>query len=460
MPPPLPRPLNDLMGHVQSNRASNTATLPYPTQQAITTTPAALVRGDWGLKRALPLKATTKTSTPFYRINAVDTREHITDFESASDLTLTLQKLQELNLPITTRAPKTKATIQEPRISVFDSSKDYTDPDGDARIEGQSAMQKERWKFHGPWLAGMNEGEFQDYVANEVVARKEEFREMLRDTLRREARRKARHEGVEVEEAVAEAEITDEDLEQYIKTLREDRFVLGPRLAAMIEKFLDLPPLLNLNNSRSSATNEGPPQTHPSAGLSYIMSDAHLENHPRYGPQRSHSPVESRILVGVSGTSSVGNHGVVGIAGVATTAPQYSSGVTNNPRIRSTPGTDESHRAEERESTTTIGVETQGGNRLWITPVHAQVDTRGRLGLKVANPDRTAVHVHTGRIEEVVDIPQPRRTLDTAPLPSFLGMPQLAPRARSAATLGSAGKTPFNSSTARNPHAAVSEILQ
>lgn len=127
LPPTLPRPLNDLMGHVQSNNLSDTASLPYPTQQAIATTPAALGRGDWGLKRPLPLKSTTKTSTPIYRINALDTREHITDFESASDLSLTLEKIQALHMPITTQAPRTKISRSEPTHSVFDSSADNTD---------------------------------------------------------------------------------------------------------------------------------------------------------------------------------------------------------------------------------------------------------------------------------------------------------------------------------------------
>src|SRR5690348_438613 len=72
---------------------SETATLPYPIRAAIETPSSSLANGDWGLKRPLPSKSTTgSSSTPVVRVNKLDTFEHITDFESAADHTVTLKK--------------------------------------------------------------------------------------------------------------------------------------------------------------------------------------------------------------------------------------------------------------------------------------------------------------------------------------------------------------------------------
>src|SRR5690554_1357851 len=90
VPAPLQRPVSELASTVTFN--SDSATLPHPTQLSISTPPSSLSKGDWGFKRNLPLRSTTKTSTPVIRISAVDTYEHITEFGSAADHTLTLRK--------------------------------------------------------------------------------------------------------------------------------------------------------------------------------------------------------------------------------------------------------------------------------------------------------------------------------------------------------------------------------
>ncbi|KAI7149897.1 hypothetical protein KC352_g28834, partial [Hortaea werneckii] len=90
LPRPLPQPHIENITSTGVYRASDSATLPYPTHQAIATTASSRSRGDWGLKRALPKKATQDTSTPHIRVSAQDTPEHITDFGSAADHTQTL----------------------------------------------------------------------------------------------------------------------------------------------------------------------------------------------------------------------------------------------------------------------------------------------------------------------------------------------------------------------------------
>src|ERR1700761_4618926 len=106
---------------------SDSATTPYPTRAALETPLTSLNQGDWGLKRPLPIKTTTKSGTPLVRFQrGIDTPQHVVDFESAADHVLSLRKYQELNLRITLPAPKTKKALQEPRTSPFEGELDNT----------------------------------------------------------------------------------------------------------------------------------------------------------------------------------------------------------------------------------------------------------------------------------------------------------------------------------------------
>lgn len=422
LPPPLPRPAQDLLGHVQSNKMSDTATLPHPIQQAIVTTPSGLARGDWGLKRQLPLKSTTNTSTPLFRINAVDTREHITDYDSASDLTLTLKKVQELRLPVTDIAPRAKR-IKDNRISTFEPDMDNTDPEAklakakwiktDEKKDGKKEETEAttRWKFKGPWVAGMTQGDFDVWVTKELKKRKPEFMAFLREQrvqqLGKERRTAARTAGTDLTAAESNM-ISEQEMAEYLRALRQD-YNLASELAGHITKFLDLPSLPSPPGGGSKllaqydATEKPPPSTHPSAGLTYVRSDAFLNNHPIFGPQARHDPVEARILAG-SRTQGFNTsfQGKVGVAGLVAQPPPDSG------RIRSIPESkelDEMRDGPDRrqatidEKGTSIGLGTPGGNRIWVEPTVLSVDARGRTQLKTANPNHAAVNVKLGKTQ-------------------------------------------------------------
>ncbi|KAI2483099.1 Mit-ribos-Mrp51 multi-domain protein [Pyrenophora tritici-repentis] len=101
LPNPLPRP------HVAESygagviRESDTATLPYPTHQAIATTKPSLARGDWGLKRPIPSRShIVQVSDPVLKVTQLDTIEHVTDFDSAADHVRTRQKWEEMGVPV------------------------------------------------------------------------------------------------------------------------------------------------------------------------------------------------------------------------------------------------------------------------------------------------------------------------------------------------------------------------
>lgn len=101
LPTPLPRPAVSETYGAGVSKASDTATLPYPTHQAIATTKSSLARGDWGLKRALPSRSyLVQVSDPVLRVTQLDTIEHVTDFDSAADHVRTRQKWEEMGVPM------------------------------------------------------------------------------------------------------------------------------------------------------------------------------------------------------------------------------------------------------------------------------------------------------------------------------------------------------------------------
>ncbi|KAM3078413.1 hypothetical protein ACMFMG_006293 [Clarireedia jacksonii] len=435
---------------------SDTATLPYPIHQSITTPQSSLNKGDWGFKRPLPLRATTRTSTPIIRVEAIDTYEHVTDFASAADHSLTLQKWQEMNIPLQTpiKTKSDRATgyidAQPPSKSVFEDEIDTTESPADHAFDHAD----KRWKFNGPWLAGLSEGEFEHYVMNEVGRKKGEFREFLRGACAAAATRALREEpenteaiggsevvqasdisenaeaidGSEVVQAsdisvggrkvVHASDISDEKLLLYIRRLRHD----GADLFKHIRTFLDLPPSVpppvdeaeifgqavdgifaaprsspNLTAPVSSSpyAASGPPKTHPSAGLSYSRTASWIFNHPAYGPQRAHPPVQARIVLPKQASS--GNLPPrLGVGGIVTEIPLgVDAGAFETRASQIT--------SREIAIPGLIAVEPEkvGGSKVHVSPQHASIDTKGRIVLTVGPADAECVAVKEGKEDEI-----------------------------------------------------------
>jgi hypothetical protein len=135
MPPPLPRPAGEMTANGSYN--SESATLPHPIHMSITTPQSSLLKGDWGLKRPLPLRSTTKSSTPVIRVEKMDTFEHITEYGSAADHTLSLRKWHEMGIPLTTPQLRRQSTMYDydqgtSNQSVFEDAIDFTADANDA----------------------------------------------------------------------------------------------------------------------------------------------------------------------------------------------------------------------------------------------------------------------------------------------------------------------------------------
>ncbi|OCK78875.1 hypothetical protein K432DRAFT_383541 [Lepidopterella palustris CBS 459.81] len=408
LPPPLHRPSVETNNGGGLLKTSETATLPYPTHQSITTSPSSLARGDWGLKRPLPLKSTTRTSTPAVRISSIDTIEHITDFESAADHTRTLEKWQEMNIPISGSAMPGRNPTKPPPKNAFERHLDSTDP-ADEIIKVVPGGR--RWRTKGPWIAGMQEGEFAMYVQKELSGRKEEFTKYLREYIKTKVintrRETARSEGKSIS-AVPE-DISEEDYFHNIKLLRDalrEQGILSELSEKVITPFLDLPPVM-VNDTMFSqnrrmwssafeiATESEPPSTHPSAGLSYLRTGAYLTNHPVLGPQAHHPPIPARVLQPRS--SKISNHvdkARVGVAGVVTS---LDDNVRHN-------------MASKKQSERDVGlgvldIEAPGGKKVWVHARAASISPEGRIQLQVVPADATAVKVGLGQL---VDAPPSR----------------------------------------------------
>ncbi|GAB1316595.1 hypothetical protein MFIFM68171_06805 [Madurella fahalii] len=380
LPAPIPPPPNDAT--LGSHFSSDTMTLQYPTHQVITTLSAPRKQGDWGLKRPLPLKSTTKSSKPLLRVKAIDSIEQVTDYTSGHDHAMTLRKFQQLGLPITLRQPgeagKTHLAgkVSLPSQSVFENAVDITAIDPRKRAE----LSDHRWKFSGPWLAGMTEGKFKEWVVKEVRPKRAAFRQFLKKKLASEMNEAATLAAVEKGEeppaSINPRSISEEQLIEYLRRLRYNHQLLYD----MVGQFLDLAPLrpsmgaqeglANFKNQgsimeyrevKSPWADYGPPVTHPSAGISYLRTSMYMDNHPIYGPQKHHQPVLARVIRPIRAATN--QPAKLGVAGF----------------VVDSPAGDNALNSKTGNALTKLDPSVEGGAKLWVQAHRASVDESGRV---------------------------------------------------------------------------------
>ncbi|MCJ1277229.1 hypothetical protein MMC21_005039 [Puttea exsequens] len=395
LPSQLERPSIDLSATASFD--SDTSTTHYPTHAAIQTTESSLARGDWGLKRPLPLKSTTRTSTPTVRIENIDSIDHVTDFASAADHVITLQKWQEMGIPlIAERKQRARATMTEsqyepspreprprepsptePERSVFDSQYDNTQIKNGT---SSGPLTKERWKYRGPWIAGKSEGEFQQYVEKTLRKQKVEFRHFIRQKVmlikQAEQRRHATEQGEDFEDIEA-VSISAKEVNIYIKRLRNDENAMH----RLIEEYLDLPrdETQAAGTLESDYDSKGPPTTHPSAGLSYLRTKAVMWNHPEYGPQEHNAPIQGRVIAPQRFKGSYPTQALFGVGGVVALDKRK-------------PWTT----AEGDPSIASYDPDIPGGARVWVHPSTAVINSRGQTELVVDRANPNEINVATG----------------------------------------------------------------
>lgn len=388
----MPKPIPDgpSTSPFLAENKSDTMTKPTPQRQSITSPLGSREKGDWGLKRPFPLKTTMATSTPVFRVKQVDAIENVTDFTSAADHTLSLEKFQEMRIPLV--VPVTEDKFRENSIrrtaglkSVFEEDMDFTVRDS------SGGNDEKRWKFKGPWLAQMTEGDFNAYISSEVRPRRAQFRKLLRRKLASDITARNRAEALEKggkAEAVRPEDITDAQFTEYVWTLRYDRAVLY----SLVSKFLDLAPLgqpvglastgiFGLDSMKvpeSPYGMAGPPPSHPSGGIGYLRTGAVMENHPVYGPQSRRTPINARIVSPRAGATPAR----LGMGGFVASVPTGD----NNFNVQAL----QRRGQQVIRGIQNLDVTTYGGAKTYIEPVAAHVNSSGRVVIKTRETSAVA----------------------------------------------------------------------
>ncbi|KAF1843254.1 uncharacterized protein K460DRAFT_341169 [Cucurbitaria berberidis CBS 394.84] len=448
LPNPLPRPpVSETFG-AGISKASDSATLPYPTHQAIATTKSSLARGDWGLKRPLPSRShLVQVSDPVLRVTQLDTIEHVTDFDSAADHVRTRQKWEEMGVPMM----KGMTQMREydlsgtPPAGAFEVRDDTTSYDTDLGLDEAGlpppvdpiVHNTKRWKHEGPWLPGLGAEGFAEYLTKEISKRREEFNKYLVEfvkneiyTTRRLAASKA---GETAPMDIQEAEIwhqqqekqwsriTDAEVDAGIKALRRETAnnPLGSKLVTkLILPFLRLPEIkFKYKAYAEDASNRdidqyqfdqetAPLSTHPSAGLGYLRTKAYIANHPILGPQSSPSPVPARVIQPRTTSTTKEVYARLGVAGFVA-----------NDQFRST-DTSSASRANisNARDVETIDIDTEGGKKVLVQPLFGSVKNDGRIHIKLKRSSGPEVQVARGELD---DKPPVREGFDSDPLMSL-----------------------------------------
>lgn len=413
LPPPLPAApaQNSVAGQVL--RSSDTATQPYPTHQAISTPASSRSRGDWGLKRPLPSRAIPE-NVPHLRIKAIDTLEHITDFESAADHTQSLAKWQDMTIPMSL-PPTTRNTISElnnrNRPSAFSADHDNTTLQNHGsdnfNFTAERALRERtrqasqgRWKTQGPHLTTLTEEEFDRYLVNLVRNHKQEFRKFL-EAVKMDKKFKDEQNRMRGQEDPATYELELQhrsrldkyELDDWIKELRDNHNSLNSELAHYVREFFDLPAFPAPKSTDGAATTTsnseaGPPSTHPSAGLSYLLTNAIANNHPVYGPQAEREPVQARVLRTKNGNRGRDQRADVGLGGFVTSI-QPGNSTYKSAKFKDTA-------SKTKNPLQDLDLSLVGGNKVWLQPKSAYVDETGRIRLEVGEASQTSVDIKLG----------------------------------------------------------------
>ncbi|KAJ4359964.1 uncharacterized protein N0V89_000523 [Didymosphaeria variabile] len=462
LPNPLPRPQVSESVGAGTQKVSDTATLPYPTHQAIATTPRSLARGDWGLKRPLPSRAhIVQTSSPVVKVKQLDTIEHVTDFDSAADHVRTRQKFEELSVPMMKgMAAMRDEALGLPAAGAFERRSDVTAYELDEGLDEagvvleaikksvlENAAKRKgkkdehtfvpfnlpqpdmarhsarRWKHEGPWLPGMSADEFTRYMTEQLSSRKKEFNKYLRHyvkneiyTSRQVASRSqtpenpldldahlAQQEDPEfiTEQAKKWADISEDEIDAGIKKLRSEAAVnpLQSRLVQrLIVPFLRIP-TIKLKDTTFSA------DARSDDTVRYRFDDdvAPLSTHPSagLGYLRTNAYLTNHPILGPQDKRAPVQARVIESRNASrqTTAKLGVAGFVTNDEFVSTGERSGRFRANE-DPAYDIDVRTEGGAKVNILPQFASVTNNGRIHIKLKRSIGAEVQVANGSLED------------------------------------------------------------
>lgn len=467
LPNPLPRPNAGETYGAGVTKASASATLPYPTHQAIATTKSSLARGDWGLKRPLPARSRlVQVSDPVLRITQLDTIEDVTDFDSASDHVRTREKWQEMSVPMMKgmgmmREYDTSAGGPQGAFEIRDDTTSYeTDLGLDeaglylkALKEGAKKSSEEkqfspftppsmdfdahnsrRWRHDGPWLPGMNADDFAAYISKEISKRRREFNTYLVEFVRNEiyaTRQLAASTDAEnpppLDEAEAEtwqkersaqwARISHSEIKAGIRALRRET-ANNPLTSKLFQKliapFLRLP-TIRLKNIKYSAGNS----SRDIETYQFDQDSAPLSTHPSagLGYLRNRAYISNHPILGPQAQPSPIEARVVQPRQTGRLVETYArfgvGGFVANDSHRATDHRAKRDAMQASKDVENIDLDTPGGKKVLVQPLFGSVANDGRIHIKLARSEGAERLVKQGELD---DRPPVRENADQDPL--------------------------------------------
>ena len=469
LPNPLPRPVVGETSGAGVTKASDSATLPYPTHQAIATTKSSLARGDWGLKRNLPARShLLQTSEPVLRITQLDTIEDVTDFDSAADHVRTRQKWEQMGVPMMkgmaqlrsrdlTGPPPAGAFERRDDITTYDTA-DGLDESGlflRALKRNKRAREKaeqlaghpapfspfkpppvdadvhnaRRWKHDGPWLPGQSASDFAAYLSREIANRRPEFNAYLVEFVKNEiytTRQLAASMSGELPpfdpseartwQAAREREwatMSDHDVAAGIKALRRETAnnPLGSKLVTkLIMPFLRLPTVRLKNKSYDQDSSN-----RDFDKFIFDQEKAPLSTHPSagLGYLRTKAYLATHPILGPQLHAPPVPARVIQARQTASSKEPYArlgvAGFIANDQHRAT-DVSSSNKAsfQNVRDVETIDIDTPGGKKFLVNPQFGTVSNDGRIHIKVLRSSGADMAVARG---DLVDTPPARPTL-------------------------------------------------
>ncbi|XPT00404.1 hypothetical protein M3J09_009557 [Ascochyta lentis] len=473
LPNPLPRPSVGETHGAGVTKASDSATLPYPTHQAITTTKSSLARGDWGLKRNLPARSRLlQTSDPVLRITQLDTIEHVTDFDSAADHVRTRQKWEEMGVPMMKGMAHLRAfdLSGTPPSGAFERRDDTTSYDTPLGLDENAlylqALQRNktardrraaaahtpqpftpfkpppvdadvhnarRWKHDGPWLPGQSADDFAAYLSRDIAKRRRDFDAYLTEFVKNEiyttrqlaASRSAEPAPIDPAHAHAWqaarekqwAAISDADIAAAIQALRKETAnnPLGSKLVTkLIMPFLRLPPIRFKPKVYSEhASIRDAEQYH------FDHDALPMSTHPSagLGYLKTKAYLATHPILGPQASPSPVPARVIQPRQTSTTKEPFArlgvAGFVANDHHRAT-DTRSSSRAHLNtvRDVETIDIDTPGGRKLLVNPHFGTVTNDGRIHIKLTRSTGPEVAVARGDLN---DRPPLRQASDPEP---------------------------------------------
>lgn len=462
LPNPLPRPVVGETSGAGVTKASDSATLPYPTHQAIATTKSSLARGDWGLKRNLPARShLLQTSDPVLRIAQLDTIENVTDFDSAADHVRTRQKWEQMGVPLMKgmQHMQRRDVTGAPPTSAFEARDDTTAYSAAAGLDesglflaalqqNKAAREKaeratgrpqqfapfkpppvdaavhntRRWKHDGPWLPGQSADEFMAYLSREIAKHRKLFDAYLIEFAKNEiyttrqlaASRSGDLAPIDPADAHAWqaareqqwAHITDDDVTATIKALRKETAndPIGSRLVQkLIVPFLRLPTI----RFKYKAYNEDA-STRDFEKYTFDSETAPLSTHPSagLGYLRTKAYLSTHPILGPQARPAPVPARVLQARQTAVSKEHYArlgiSGFVTNDQYRAAEATSSASKQafQNVRDVETIDIDTPGGKKLLVNPQFASVSNDGRVHVKILRSSGAEVAVARGELED------------------------------------------------------------